>query len=71
MRTFENGLVLVNPTTETVRVHLNGPYTASGMERATRVDMASRSGLLLRRTPLGGPPFSALLGAVSEPLTIR
>lgn len=66
MRTFENGLVLVNPTTETVRVDLNGPYTATGMERATRVDMASRSGLLLRRTP-----FSALLGAVSEPLTIR
>jgi hypothetical protein len=66
MRTFENGLVLVNPTTETVRVDLDGPYTVSGVGPTTHVDMASRSGLLLRRTP-----FSALLGAVSEPLTIR
>ena len=66
MRTFENGLVLVNPTTETVRVDLDGPYTVSGVGPTTHVDMASRSGLLLRRTP-----FSALLGAVSEPLTPR
>jgi hypothetical protein len=33
MRTFENGLVLVNPTTETVRVDLDGPYTCPGWDR--------------------------------------
>ncbi len=47
-RTFTGGLVVVNPTSSTVEVRLDGTYTGSGLANATSAVMAPNTGLVLQ-----------------------
>jgi hypothetical protein len=48
-RDFVNGTVLVNPTTSTETVKLDGTYSGSGLRDVDAVTMARTSGLVLLR----------------------
>jgi hypothetical protein len=48
-RSFERGLVLVNPNTTTKTVELGAPHSGSGHTSITRTDMRPHTGLILTR----------------------
>ncbi|MBB4661658.1 putative glycoside hydrolase [Conexibacter arvalis] len=48
-RSFQRGLVVVNPSTSTVRVSFGGAYSGSGLQGATAASVAPKSALILTR----------------------
>jgi hypothetical protein len=65
-RKFSYGLVLVNPTTSSVRVDFGGTYTGSGLTNATSATLQPRSGLVLAKAG-GGAPFQEPAIGTDEP----
>jgi hypothetical protein len=61
-RSFERGLVLVNPTTEIRDVSLGGSYTGSGLIAASHTTMPPTSGLVLEDAARASAPWLPLLG---------
>jgi hypothetical protein len=61
-RSFTGGLVVVNPTTATVRVDLGGAYSGSGLFDATTATMPANTALVLQRAG-GGQVVGAEAGS--------
>jgi hypothetical protein len=70
-RTFQRGLVLVNPTTVSVAVTFGGTYSGSGLTKATRATMAPHTALVLtRNTTTLTPQFAPAAGSGTAAVAI-
>jgi hypothetical protein len=56
-RLFQNGVVLANPGTATVTVALGSAHTGSGLTNVSSIDLAAKSGAILKKDS-GGTPGS-------------
>jgi hypothetical protein len=71
-RSFTNGLVVVNPSTSTVRVAFGGAYSGSGLRNATSATLAPNTGLVMTKGdqasagPIVVSPPSAIGGGTSS-----
>lgn len=68
-RGFENGLVLVNPTSSSKSVSFGGTYSGSGLSGATSATMEAHSALILTGTPAASAP--AKKKRKQEPVSIK
>jgi hypothetical protein len=68
-RAFGNGLVVVNPTTLTLRVSFGGIYNGSGLTNAEEATLAPHSAFILTRAAANSGEVSTGGGLVSGGLT--
>jgi hypothetical protein len=64
-RSFERGLVLVNPTGQSKGVSFGGAYSGSGLGESTTATMPPTSGLVLRGAPATEHPVDASLAVLA------